>query len=145
MVQSPENLERMWSFSLLLLLLFFFSLFFPPIPLSPPDLLPHAQVGCDTPIPGVPLTTRQPSKYPWMSSNPTLNHRVPFFGTHDLTKIWQSLLSMGSSTENTTCTIYMSTWSNIIQRPHQVHIRVKIATYGPFIHTQTYKHMTIKP
>ena len=64
---------------------------------------------CDTPIPGVPLTTRQTSEYPWMSSNPTPHHRVPFFGTHDLTKIGQSLLCMGSSTKNTTCII---TWQH---------------------------------
>ena len=65
--------------------------------------------GCDTPIPGVPLTTRQPSKYSWMSSNLTPQHRVPFFGTHDLTKIGQSLICMGSSTQNTTCRI---TWQH---------------------------------
>ena len=40
-----------------------------------------AQYGhsCDTPIPGVPLTTCQPVKYSWMLSNPILHHRVPFF------------------------------------------------------------------
>ena len=40
------------------------------------------QKMCDTPIPGVPLTTRQPSEYPWMSSNPTPHHTIvsPFSG-----------------------------------------------------------------
>ena len=64
---------------------------------------------CDTPIPGVPLTNRQPSEYSWMSSNLTPQHRVPFSGTHDLTKIRHSLLCMGSSTQNTTCAI---TWQH---------------------------------
>ena len=47
------------------------------------------ETHCDTPKPGGPLTTRQPAKDLWMSGNPTLHHRVPFFGTHDLTKIGQ--------------------------------------------------------
>ena len=64
---------------------------------------------CDTPSPGVPLTTRQPSEYSWMSSNATPQYRVPFSGTHDLMKIGQSHLCMGSSTKNTTCTI---TWQH---------------------------------
>ena len=48
-----------------------------------------AQYGniCDIPIPGGPLTTRQPAEYKWMSGYPTPPQ-----------KIGQSLLSMGSST-----------------------------------------------
>ena len=53
---------------------------------------------CDPLIPRVPLTTRQPAEYSWMSSNPTPHLHVPFSGTHDLPKIRQSLLCMGSST-----------------------------------------------
>ena len=74
--------------------------------LNSPSCLVLLQGGpCDTPIPRVLLTTRQPAKYSWMSSNPTPHHRVLFFGTHDLTKIEQSFLCTGSSTQNTTCTI----------------------------------------
>ena len=85
---------------------FFFHLFRCQLKLSHP--LWH-QCWYDTLIPGVPLTTRQPSEYSWMSSNPTPQHRVPFSGTRDLTKIEQSLLCMGSSTQNTTCII---TWQH---------------------------------
>ena len=67
---------------------------------------------CDTPFPEGPLTTRQPLEYSWMSGNPT-----------PLTKIGQSLLCTGSSTQDTTC-------PNILQRPHRVHVRVKIATWA---------------
>ena len=45
---------------------------------------------CDAPFPGGPLTTRQPAEYSWMSGNPT-----------PLTKIGQSLLCTGSSTQGT--------------------------------------------
>ena len=45
--------------------------------------------GTVTPqIPGVPLTTCEPAEYSWMSGNPT-----------PLTKIGQSLLCTGSSTQ----------------------------------------------
>ena len=47
---------------------------------------------CDAPKPGCPLITRQPAEYSWMSGNLT-----------PLTKIGQSLLCTGSSTQNTTC------------------------------------------
>ena len=65
---------------------------------------------CDAPFPRGPLTTRQPAEYSWMSGNP-----IP------LTKIGQSLLCTGSSTQDTTC-------PNILQRPHRVHVQVKMAT-----------------
>ena len=69
----------------------------------------------DAPKPRGPLTTRQPAKDSWMSGNPTAHHHVPFSGTHDLTKIRQSLLCTGSSTQNATYTKNMATWPNIIQ------------------------------
>ena len=59
---------------------------------------------CDAPKPEGPLTTRQPAEDLWMSDKPTPHHRVPFSGTHDLTKIGQSLLCTESSTQNITCT-----------------------------------------
>ena len=46
--------------------------------------------NCDAPNPKGPLTTSQPVEYSWMSGNPT-----------PLTKIGQSLLYMGSSTQGT--------------------------------------------
>ena len=49
------------------------------------------RLACDTPIPGVPLTTRQPAEYSWMSGYLT-----------PLTKIRQSLFCTGSSTQGTT-------------------------------------------
>ena len=49
-------------------------------------------VDCEAPKPGGPLTTRQPAEYSWMSGYPT-----------PLTKIGQSLLCTGSSTQGTTC------------------------------------------
>ena len=58
------------------------------------------------------VTTRQPAEYSWMLGNSTL-----------LTKIGLSLLCTGSSTQNTTC-------PNILQRPHRVHVRVKMATWA---------------
>ena len=60
-------------------------------------------VRCDTPKPEGSLTTRQPAEDSWISGNPTPHHRVPFSGTHDLTKIGQSLLCTESSTQNTIC------------------------------------------
>ena len=45
---------------------------------------------CDAPKPGCPLTTRQPAEYLWMSGNPK-----------PLTKIGQSLICTGSSTQGT--------------------------------------------
>ena len=45
---------------------------------------------CDAPKPGGPLTTRQPTEYSWMSSNPT-----------PLTKIGQILLYTGSYIQGT--------------------------------------------
>ena len=33
---------------------------------------------CDTPNPGGPLTTRQPTEDSWMLGNPTPHHLVPF-------------------------------------------------------------------
>ena len=64
---------------------------------------------CDAPFLEGPLITRQPAEYSWMSGNPT-----------PLIKIGQSLLCMGSSTQNTIC-------PNILQRPHRVHVLVKMA------------------
>ena len=48
--------------------------------------------SCDAPKPGGPLTTCQPAEYSLMSGYPT-----------PLTKIGQSLLCTGSSTQGTTC------------------------------------------
>ena len=64
---------------------------------------------CDAPFPGGPLTTRQPAEYSWMSGNPT-----------PLTKIGQSLLCTGSSTQGTTCPKFS-------QRPHRVHKQFKMS------------------
>ena len=60
---------------------------------------------CDAPKPGGPLTNRQPAENLWMSGNPIPHCCAPFTGTHNLTKIGQSLLYTGSSTQNTTYTI----------------------------------------
>ena len=59
---------------------------------------------CDALKPGSPLTTRQSTEDSWMSDNPIPYHRVPFSGTHDLTKIGQSLICTWSFSQNTTCT-----------------------------------------
>ena len=61
-----------------------------------------------------------------------------FFKTQNLTKIGQSLICTGSSTQNTTC-------PNITQRPHRVYIRVKMATSGSFIlaHKKIINYITI--
>ena len=69
-------------------------------PLPPPPL----RLNCEAQKPGGLLTTRQPAEDSWMSGNLTPHHRVPFSGTHDLTKIGQSLFYTGSFTQNTTCT-----------------------------------------
>ena len=55
-------------------------------------VLRSPRLPCDAPKPGGPLTTRQPVEYSWMSGYPT-----------PLTKIGQSLLCTGSSTQGTTC------------------------------------------
>ena len=76
--------------------------------------------ACDALKPGGPLTTRKPAEYSWMSSNPTL-----------LTKIGQSLLCMGNSTQSTTC-------PNFSQRPHRVYIQFIMSKndhLGPCINT----------
>ena len=75
---------------------------------------------CDAPFPGGPLTTRQHTEYSWKSGNPT-----------PLTKIRQSLLCTGSSTQGTTCPKFS-------QRPHRVHIQFKMSKnghLGPCINT----------
>ena len=81
------------------------------------------QYHCDAPFPGGPLTTRQPAKYSWMSGNPT-----------PLMKIRQSLLCTGSSTQGTTCSNHMATCPNILQRPHWVHIRIKMSKMATWAH-----------
>ena len=43
--------------------------------------------SCDTPNPGVPLTTRQPVKFLWISSDPIPHCCVPFIGIHVFKKI----------------------------------------------------------
>ena len=58
-------------------------------------------IKCDVPKPRGPLTTCQPEEDLWMSGNLKPHHRVPFSGTHDLTKIGQSLLCTGNYTQNT--------------------------------------------
>ena len=67
---------------------------------------------CDAPILGDPFTTRQPAEYSWMSGNPT-----------PLTKIEQSLLCTGSSTQGTT-------YPKFSQRPHRVHMQFKMSKNG---------------
>ena len=54
---------------------------------------------CDALKPGGPLTNRQSKENLWMSSNPIPHYCVPFTRTHNLTKIRQSLLCIGSSTQ----------------------------------------------
>ena len=78
---------------------------------------------CDAPFPGGPLTTRQPVENSWMSGNPT-----------PLMKIGQSLLYTGSSTQGTTCPNHMATGPNILQRPHRVHIRIKMIKMATWAH-----------
>ena len=57
--------------------------------------------------PGFPLTTRQPVEFLWISGNPIPHFCVPFIGIHIFTKIKQSLLCSGSSTQYITCiTVY---------------------------------------
>ena len=72
---------------------------------------------------GISLTTRQPAEYSWMSGNPT-----------PLMKIGQSLLCTGSSTQGTTCPNHMATCPNILQRPHRVHIRIKMSKMATWAH-----------
>ena len=90
-----------------------------------------AHTSCDAPIPRGPLITRQPRNI--RGCRVTRHHPIesPFSKTKDLKKIEQSLLCTGSSTQNTTC-------PNIAQRPHRVHIRVKMSKNGhldPYINT----------
>ena len=61
---------------------------------------------CDSPKPGGPLTNYQPAKNLWMSGNPIPHCCVPFTGTHNLTKIGQTLICTGSSSKNTTYRTY---------------------------------------
>ena len=42
---------------------------------------------CDDPNPGVPLTTRQPAEFMWISSDPIPHCCAPFIGIHLFTKI----------------------------------------------------------
>ena len=70
-------------------------------------------IGCSTRSPsctsyddpnlGVPLTTRQPMEFLWISSDPIPHCCVPFIEIHIFKKIGQSLLCSGSSTQHTTC------------------------------------------
>ena len=57
----------------------------------------------DAPNPRVPLITLQPTKFLWISGDPIPHCCVPFIGIHIFTKIGQSLLYSGSSTQHTTC------------------------------------------
>ena len=41
---------------------------------------------CDTPNPGVPLTTRQPAEFLWILGDPIPHCCVPFIGIHIFTK-----------------------------------------------------------
>ena len=66
----------------------------------------ESDCDCDAPKPGGPLTNRQPTENLWISGNPIPHYCVPFTRIHSLTKIGQSLLCTGSSTQNTTCMIY---------------------------------------
>ena len=82
---------------------------------------PHARalppaLARSRPCRGLPWssTTCQIAEYSWMSGNPT-----------PLSKIGQSLLCTGSSTQNTTCPNHMATCPNVLQRPHRVHIQLK--------------------
>ena len=76
------------------------------------DDLSYTHLPCDAPFPGGPLTTRQPAEYSWMSGNPT-----------PLMKIGQSLLCIGSSTQNTT---YPKQFTTTTTGPHGS----KIATWA---------------
>ena len=78
---------------------------------------------CDAPFPGGPLTTRQAAEYSWMSGNLT-----------PLMKIGQSLLCTGSSTQGTTCANHMATCLNILQRPHWVHVLIKMSKMATWAH-----------
>ena len=100
--------------------------------------MPHVHVGptlelklthsapdtwCDAPFPECPLTTCQPAEYSWMSGYPT-----------PIMKIGQSLLCTRSSTQGTTCPNHMATCSNILQRPHRVHIQIKMSKMVTWAH-----------
>ena len=89
-------------------------------------VLTNSLTHCDAPFLEGPLTTRQPAEYSWMSGNPT-----------PLMKIGQSLLCMRSSTQGTTCPNHMATYHNILQRPHQVHIRIKMSKMATWAHAST--------
>ena len=58
---------------------------------------------CDVPNPGVLLTTHQPAKFLWISGDPIPHCCVSLIEIHIFTKIEQSLLYLGSSTQHTTC------------------------------------------
>ena len=47
---------------------------------------------CDTPNPGVPLTTRQSAEFLWISGDPIPHCCVPFIRSHIFPKIRQSLI-----------------------------------------------------
>ena len=59
--------------------------------------------NCDALNPRVSLITRQPMKFLWISDDPIPYCCVPFIGIHIFTKIGQSFLCSGSSTQHTTC------------------------------------------
>ena len=56
-------------------------------------------------FPGVPLTTRQPAEFLWVSGDSIPHCYSPFIGIHILKKITKSLLCSGSTTQYTTCII----------------------------------------
>ena len=73
--------------------------------------LPTDSPLCDIPIPGVPLTTRQPVEYSWMSGYPT-----------PLTKIGAESPLYGGLYQNTKPIPNSSIWQ------HKVYMQVKMAT-----------------
>ena len=53
---------------------------------NPKNWVKNPDLGYDTPNPGVPLTTRQPVEFLWISSYPIPHGCVPFIGIHISTK-----------------------------------------------------------
>ena len=63
------------------------------IPATHPIIVPHSSsitvvAKCDTPNPGVPLTTRQPAEFLWILGDPIPHCCIPFIGIHILKKTW---------------------------------------------------------
>ena len=85
-------------------------------------------VVCDAPNPGGPLTTRQLAEDSWMLGNLTPHHLVPFSQDSRFNENRAESPLYGDLHPKYNLCIFMATCPNIIQRPHRVHIRVKMAT-----------------